>query len=650
VKREGVRGLRLGCAAIVPALVVVVAMLFARDAAAEPFLPTPATFSLSGEQPRVAIGDDGQIEAVWMHGFRNAVTSGPAPVYNNEVAAVTGSALSGLWQMPVFLSMPGFSISPEAAVDAHGDAAAVWLDSYPGNGTIDASYRAASSGVWEPPVTVSAAGERAIDQHVLVEPDGDALVWWAKLGDGVSPGVVAYETAFRSAATGVWGQPRELEAERHPGRLQMAVDARGDVFAAWVSGGAVEAATLPAGSASFSAPVTVAPAPTPPLAVEDVQLAVSRDGYAAVVWPQADKQCLLRTFSGQSGSVACALPVTLRSSVRSAVTGAWSAPEEIPNAARAEAQGARAKIAAPAVSPLGDEDAQIAVDSTGDAVATWSQFEPTDARLEASVRPASAHAWRAPTMLAPTSGDFAFGARYLAIDDFGRALATWNVDGVIQGAVGSAATGEWQEPVDVTPEQGNTRVVEPTAAVNATGDAVLIWSACCSPISSMQAITFNLSTGVPGYRPPLPLLTNATMTRRSFRVGTPQRKHAAPTVTRFRFTVFPDAWVTIAIDELRPGRRSGGRCAAFNQRAAPAQRADCLVAAAVTTLNSREVAGPSSIPFSGTFMHNVVRFAATKAPLGRAESLKPGRYAAVLTATNTTGTSAPVTLRFTVVR
>jgi hypothetical protein len=635
----------------VPVLVVAAAMsLSADEGAAEPFLPAPATLSLSGEQLRVAIGDEGQIAAVWMHGSRSAVTSGPAPVYNDEVAATTGSALNGLWQMPVLISMPGFSILPEVAIDAQGDAAAVWLNSYPGNG-IAASYRVASSGAWQPPVTISAAGESATDQHVLVEPDGDALAWWAKLGEGTAPGIVAYKTAFRPMASGVWGSPREFAAERHPGGLQLAVDAQGDVFAAWVSGGAVETAMLPVGSTSWDAPVTVSPAPVPPLSVERLQLAVSQDGYAAVVWQQVDKQCPLTTFSGQPGSVACALPVTLRSSVRSALTGAWSAPEAIPSAPRAEVQAsARAKIAAPAVFPLGDQDPQIAVDLAGDAVTTWAQFETTKVRLDASVRPASTHEWRAPIMLSPTGGDFAFGARYLAVDDFGRALVTWDADGVIQGSVGSAATGEWQEPVDVTPEQGDRGVDEPRAAVDAAGDAVLMWSACCGPTGSMQAITFNLSTGVPGYRPPLPLLTDATISKQRFHVSALRRKRAAPTVTRFHFTVFPDALVTVVIEALRPGRRAGGRCSASSERTVPARRANCIVASVVTTLESREDSGPRSIPFSATFLRNLVRLERTKSPQGGIMPLKPGRYAAVLTATNTTGTSAPVTLRFTVVR
>jgi hypothetical protein len=654
VDLEGLRELRLACvAAIVSMLIVASAvLLFADEARAKPVLPTPATLPLSGEQPRVAIGDDGQIAAVWMHGFRNGSGSGPAPAYNKEVAAASGSALSGLWEMPVLISAPGFSILPEVAIDAQGDAAAVWLDSYPGTGTIDASYRAASTGVWQPPVTVSAAGEKGTDQQVLVEPDGDTLAWWARLGEGEGAGVVAYETALRPAATGVWGPPREFAAGRHPGGLRLAADSRGDLFATWVSAGVVEAAVLPLGSATWDDPVTVAPAPPAPLSVERVQLAVSPNGTAAALWQQADKQCPLHTFPGQPGGAACVLPITLWSSVRSAATGAWSAREEVPNAPHAEAHAlVRAKIAAPAVQPLGDQDPQIAVDSAGDAVATWAQFEATKAGLEVSVRPASTHVWQTPAMLSPTNGDFAFGARDLAVDEFGRALVTRTAGGVTQGAVGSAATGEWQEPVDVTPEEGDFAVDEPHAVVNASGDAVLVWAAHDGPASSMQAITFNLSTGVPGYRPPLPVITDAAMTRRRFRVRAPQHKRAAPIVTRFRFTVFPDAWVQVAIERLARGHRIGSECVLGRQPEARARGHICTVASVVTQIERRELAGRQSMSFSGTFeRHVALRGKAPILRLRRAVALEPGRYAAFLAASNTTGTSAPVTMPFVVTR
>ena len=328
-------------------------MLATPKAPASPFVPTPATLPLGGEQPRVAIGDDGQITAVWMHGVRNAGTGELAPVYDEEVAASTGSGLSGLWQEPVIVSLPGVSLLPEVAVDDVGDAAAVWLDSDPDKGTIDASYRPASTGAWQPPVAVWPPGERAADQHVLIEPDGDALAWWARLGEAVGERVSGYETAFRPAATGVWQSPRRFETGQHPTGLTFAVDGQGDLLAAWVSEGVVEAATLPSGSTTWETPVKVASAPPPGFGVGSVELAVSRGRNKALIWTEVDEQCRRGTFEGGSR---CPLPITLRSSVWSVATATWSAPEEIPNAAGTEAgTTALAKIAAPAVKPLGDE-------------------------------------------------------------------------------------------------------------------------------------------------------------------------------------------------------------------------------------------------------------------------------------------------------
>jgi hypothetical protein len=621
---------------------------FFGSASAAPLFPTPVELVPGGQQPRVAIAANGEVAAVWMHGFFTA--PGCCSNFHDEVVGASGSALRGMWEAPEVISIPGYSILPEVAAGAQGDAAAVWLDSYPGKNTIDASYRPASSGVWQPPVTVSAAGENGTDQHVLVEPDGDALAWWAELGEGEGAGIVAYKTALRPVATGVWGPPREFAVGRHPGGLRLAVDARGDVFAAWVSGGALEAAMLPLGSASWDAPVTVAPAPAPPVTVERVQLAVSPDGNAAALWQQVDKQCPLTTFAGQSRTAACVLPVTLQSSVRSAVTGAWSAPEEIPNAPRAEVQ-VRAKIAAPAVLPLGDQDPQIAVDSAGDAVATWAQFEATKAGLEVSVRPASTHAWRTPTMLSPTGGDFAAGARYLAVDDVGRALVTWDAGGVIQGSVGSATTGRWQEPVDVTPEDSGAG--EPHVAVNEAGDAVLLWSG----YRAMDAITFNLSNGVPGYRPPKPAITKASMSNSRFRVRGPTTSGLPPIGTRIRFRLFPEASVKVTIEQLTPGRRHGSTCLASRDTSPRARRRACYLRSLITTLERREKAGSDSIPFAGAFPIPLPiiygdngQNGSTAKRVSRTRYLKPGLYVAVLTATNTTGTSVPVRLRFTVVR
>jgi hypothetical protein len=333
--------------------------------------------------------------------------------------------------------------------------------------------------------------------------------------------------------------------------------------------------------------------------------------------------------------------------VRPASTAQWSAPQQIPAATTPLARAPEA-IASLLIRPRPYENAEIAVDSRGDAVATWVEHG-----LQASVRPAASGLWQTPSNLSESAYGFPYGARYLGIDAAGQALVVWSAGGVIQGSVGSATGGGWQAPVDVTPERACPGGDEPHAAVDPEGDAVLLWSAgACNGPGAMQAVTFNLSGGVPGYRPPEPELTNVTMSNERFRVVTGRmRAHGRPRTrvpvgTRFRFAVFPDAWVRIAIEHLTPGHREGSTCAS----AAPPGQAPCTIESVVTTIERRELAGVHSILFDGSYPLRRFEVASARKPLRRQLYLTPGRYAAVLTASNLSGTSWPVTFRFTVMR
>ncbi len=629
-------------------LLALAMFFFFGSASAAPLFPTPLELVPGGEQPRVAISADGQVTAVWMHGFRNEINSGEGCCYNNEVEAVTGSALSGVWQMPATVSMPGFSILPEVAVDTQGDAAAVWLDSYPQKGAIDASYRSPSSGEWQTPVAISAPGERGTGQQILLEPNGDAVAVWERLGEGPSPGVVGDETAVRTAATGAWQPPHEFVPGESPGDLKIAVDARGDLLAAWVSEDVVDAAMQPVGSAAWQTPVRLSrSSPPPDVTVGGIQLAVDPAGNATVLWQQDTRGCPVPTNKPVTPSCALPLATTLESSVRLTSTGEWSEPVDVASASEPEAPplgGPRSGVQM----PLGDQDAEIAIDSRGDTVATWLQVEKARTTLQASVRPAGASAWHSPSTLSPAPGGFPYGARDLAVDADGQALVAWSADGVIEGSVGSATTGRWRAPVDVTPEDKGSNVGEPHLAVNAAGNAILLWSAYGAP-GAMDAITFNLSSGVPGYRPPEPAITKAGMSHRRFRVRGPATTGLPPIGTRFRFRLFPEAWVKVTIEQLTPGRRQGSTCLSSRDTSPRARGRACYLTSLITTLEHRERAGIDSIPFAGTFPVDIGRIGSTAKRVSKTSYMKPGLYAAVLTATDTSGTSAPVRLRFTVV-
>ena len=96
------------------------------------------------------------------------------------------------------------------------------------------------------------------------------------------------------------------------------------------------------------------------------------------------------------------------------------------------------------------------------------------------------------------------------------------------------------------------------------------------------------------------------------------------------------ARVTFTIQRKAPGRKVSGRCVKPTARLRRAHARRCTLSVkAGTLIRASEPAGADTLAFSGR--------------IGR-QALKPGAYKAVLTASDTAGTSAAVTLSFTVVR
>lgn len=145
--------------------------------------------------------------------------------------------------------------------------------------------------------------------------------------------------------------------------------------------------------------------------------------------------------------------------------------------------------------------------------------------------------------------------------------------------------------------------------------------------------------GGPSAQPPkAPVLSRVSMTHRRFRVG-PKRTavtaRRAKVGTTFRFTISDVATVTIRIDRLKKGRRSGTRCVKPTLRLR--RHKACTRAQLKGRLTRRALAaGAHRVAFSGR--------------IGR-RRLAVGRYRATLTATGTTGLqSTSRTLAFRIVR
>ncbi|UUY06066.1 hypothetical protein LRS13_11290 [Svornostia abyssi] len=266
-----------------------------------------------------------------------------------------GSAAASGWLTPVSASDAGQNAeAPQVAVDADGDAVAVWRRSDGTNERVQAATRT-PGGAWTTPITLSAAGQDAYDPQVAVRPNGDAVAVWRR-SDGANQRVQA---ATRPAG-GAWTTPGTLsDAGNDAYEPALAVGANGDATTVWGrhdgANARVQAATRPAGGA-WTSPDTVS------TAGQDAypgQVGVDASGNATAVWYRSD-----------------GANMRVQAATRPA-GGAWAAPDTL----SASGQGA--------------DYPHVAVGANGDATAVWRRFDGSNQRVQAATRPAGG-AWTTP--------------------------------------------------------------------------------------------------------------------------------------------------------------------------------------------------------------------------------------------------------------
>ena len=185
--------------------------------------------------PQVAMDPAGDAMAVWAH-----FTTGPG-----EVVQAAARPAGGAWEAPLTISPEGNEVPhPEVALDARGDALAVWeLHTAPAN-RIEASFRP-TGGAWQAPVELSDPTHDANIGGISVDPAGDAAVSFVQ--ETGSTEVV--EVASRPAGE-AWQKPLEVSGGE-ASLPSVALDARGDARAIWtVKAGAnwiVQSAYQPSG-------------------------------------------------------------------------------------------------------------------------------------------------------------------------------------------------------------------------------------------------------------------------------------------------------------------------------------------------------------------------------------------------------------------
>lgn len=395
-----------------------------RDGAWSAAPPRVNAGNLDAEEPHVAMDAAGNAIAVWYQ-----LDGATRNIWASRYERATG------WSVPATIDQSAeLADSPEVAMDAAGNAIAVWIQRHVGAPSLWAS-RFTPAGGWETPELLELLdGSAAILPHIAMNATGYAVVTW-----------------FQSEATGniyvnryvpgAGWQGRE-SVETHPMAAvvpRVAVAPSGQAVVMWRQQDAVGTwdlyATSAAAGGAWSAPVAVEQA-SGDIAVFD--LAAGADG-AVAAWTQWD--------SGRNQCWAAFLQAD----------GNWAPRQRLDS------------------EPGFCYDVQVATDALGGAQFVWSQDTPTGRSIwtNASTR---AGGWGTAARLT-TGGEARDPA--IGVDAVGNALAVWRQDrgdGVYPAFASRRLAGAaWSTPIRLEPGTDGYVTGLPVIAMDASGSAVAFW-------------------------------------------------------------------------------------------------------------------------------------------------------------------------------
>jgi hypothetical protein len=373
----------------------------------------------------LAVDAAGDAAAIWMRGNGGG----------GYVAQVATRVAGGAWSAPTTLSGMGVPAAETAiAIDAKGDAVAVW-EQYVGKEQVEVKTHAAGAPGWSGATTLSSPQREADDAQVAIDPQGQAIVAW--LGDDAAGHEIVQASAEQGFAD-EWGAPISLSA---PGadaeEVKLGMDAAGDAFAVWRRPGSgnvqIEGSERPAGG-SWGSPSVLSP---PGVNAIEPELAVDAEGDEAVIWDHFTSTNIAQVTTRRAG-------------------GLWSTPHDLTG----EAENVFGQ--------------QVGLDAQGDVTAIWFETVGEDT-VRSATETAGTGIWSAPTDLAPANP--AEPDPSLAVDPAGDAVVTWNVGTTgheaIQAAARKGQDGAWSLPTTIS--SPGTRSIDTETGIGATGAAVALW-------------------------------------------------------------------------------------------------------------------------------------------------------------------------------
>lgn len=600
----------------------------------EPVFPEPSICCFRPEEPAVAIDPAGNIIVVWQQGKYG---SGLPEIYESF------RPHGGSFSSPQVISSE-IATAPEVAMDARGDATAVWLRD-DGTNTIVETATSTMGGPFSSPMQLSGDGGNASSVQVSMNPEGDTIASWLR----TSGANTDLEVAMRRVG-GTFPSPNSngdgmiLGESKVPSTTpieppdqRIVMNPGPEALAVWqTSTNAVQEARLVSGHASFGPVTTLGTTSAFP------SIAMNETGEAVIDWP-----------------------VTLGVDVATAApTAAFGAPEQ---------------IAAGEHTP---EFARISLAPNGQAALAWLTSGKGREGMwwitrEATVRPPGGVFAKASGIFEGGSGEDSAGGLEIAGDSLGDTLVIWqestsignNVRGLVYdngptlngiNVPSNAQVGQpvsfnlapplslWQALTTVTWSFGDGATatgLSTSHTYNTPGAYSVAVSAADAEIlqpfekhvenTASQTITISAGPSHPTSPQLVSLAPRITHVGESHRTWREKRSLAATGMSRkrpvvgttFYYTLNEQAEVHFAFT-LLPDMRD---CTARSHSRGTHR---CERPATLGALSLTASAGANKLTFQGRISSRT--------------SLKPGRYKLTIMASNSAGSSAPESLSFTI--
>ncbi len=388
--------------------------------------------------PVVAFDSDGGATALWWQSF-----VGPDRIVR------TGFDEGSSWgtRTPIDDLGAGASGDPDIVFGPDGTGIAVWVEFRAGVSSVRSSRFAA--GAWGPAEFIETVDSGfARRTKVAVNASGDAVAVWMKDGDA-SAGVRYDIWANRFTAGIGWGTAAPIETDDTGGAEfpQVAIDASGDVTAVWAQRDASMTKNIWANRHTGASWGTAALLETSPTNADDPRIAMQANGDAIVVWASSYVWGLGYTAETDAWGTALEVSSTVTGSTPQIAFDAsghaiavWRqsgngdpgsiwANRYTGGTGWAAAVPVKANVTDSASSP------DLAVSGSGDAVVTWTQYDGTRNSIWCN-RYSAAQAWGMATLLETSDGNASYPQ--VALDADGDAVAVWQqFDGLRDNIWGS---------------------------------------------------------------------------------------------------------------------------------------------------------------------------------------------------------------------